>query len=113
MTTKVSKQLVKHDAHPTLIPAQAQRISEALGGDIPEWAKQQRPGRGSKAFTYIPHGYVASKLNETFGPFWDWQLIPIGGEGQMYSLIEYDDVDGNGRILRRNKEVAVIGVLTI
>lgn len=90
----------------SLISEQAALIMDAMNGEIPEWAKQTRPGRGGKAFTYISHGYVTDELNRVFGPFWNWKLLP-GANGEYHTITTYEE-DG-----KEVKEVTTVGELTI
>lgn len=50
-------------------------VNKLFGTETPKVNIKSRPGPGGKTIKYVEVGYVISKLNEAFGPFWEWRII--------------------------------------
>lgn len=106
MPKKSTALAVKPEQPIGLISGQGKKIMEAMTGEIPAWALDKRPGRGGKTFTYVSHGYVTSKMNDVFGPFWDLTSLPVSGN-KNYEVVEYEE---KGKHIR---EVATLVRITV
>ena len=85
-----------------------------LMGQTPEYAKKERVGGGGKMYTYVPHGYVTDQLNKVFGWDWDWELVPIGANGDMVKQVDTVPASANKNVvLRPVHNLTVMGKLTV
>ena len=61
------------------IIVQQVKLPDALTKDLkaptpPDYIRT-RKGKGGQQFTYVPGYYVVMKLNEAFGPFWEFRVV--------------------------------------
>lgn len=61
----------------------SEKIKSLFNQPTPKEVIKRRMGRGGKYFDYVEVGYVVKKLNELFGPFWKFEIVDKGREGDQ------------------------------
>jgi hypothetical protein len=67
---KENQELATIESFAGMALEQATAIQGILTQTVPDYAIEQRPGRGGKTFSYVKHGWVTEQLNLAFK--WNW-----------------------------------------
>ena len=91
----------------------SQKQLELLWAPTPPHAIKERPGPKGKMMSYVSHGYVEFKLNESFGGDWDFTpVVGAFGSHGSYDMVQGEVKDDLGR-LRTVNYVVVLGELVV
>jgi len=95
-----------------LMPVMNEAQMRMLCGRTPAHVIRTRPGRGGKAFRYIPYGYAVDSLNKAFGFDWDFVILPVFN-GNLFKQTDVEVKDRSGKVTYVNHNLTVYGELKV